>query len=608
MGRGRLRPWDLAIMQELIKVARGIEPADLFFTGGEIIDVYNGKVVKANLATKNQRIAYVGTSDRMVGSHTQIIDLKGKLLAPGYIEPHAHPFQLFNPLAYAENVLTWGTVCSVNDDLIFMNLMSPDNIIAMVETLRFHPVKMLWSARLDPQTFSQEAQFKFTGEAVSRLIKHPLFVQVGELTDWPSLINDNEKMQSWLLEAERLGKKAEGHAPGASGNTLNPLSAVGVTACHEAIKAEDVIQRLRLGMYSILRYSSIRPDLPELLEELMQYQPLAWERMMMTTDGPTPSYFGNGFNDRLIKIAIEKGVPPVTAYQLVTRNPAVYLGLDQEIGGLAPGRLADMLILNSLEEPTPRQVFTDGRLTVARKEDVRDGDGMTVHYSKPVIDWQSLGLQPLASPRVIQSGWDWLLPGNDHNPTFPVMKLVDSVISRQRDIPIGNGLITPRADKLVIGKESGLCYAALITRDYQRITHGILDGFATHLDGMASSFTTSFDLLTIGQDPTSMHHALKRVEELGGGIAVVQGGEIVAEVALPLGGSMSDKSLRDLIKDTTRIEEVLYEAGYPYRDLFYTLLFISATHLPEIRLTKEGIMSVKNRNLLRVSENLGELK
>lgn len=367
MSRGRLRSWDAGIMQGLIQVARGLEGADLYFTGGRVIDVYSGTVIEANLAVKGERIAYLGDSDRMVREETQVIDVQSKFLAPGYIEPHAHPFQLYNPLAYADSVLTWGTTCSVNDNLLFMNLISPEQIIVMVDCLRQHPVKMLWSARLDPQTYTQEAAFRFAPEAVSRLIRHPWFVQVGELTDWPTLIGNGEQMQRWMAEAAECGKKAEGHAPGASENTLNPLAAAGVTACHESIRAEEVLRRLRLGMYAALRCSSLRPDLPQLLEGLMKYQPLAWERMMMTTDSPTPTYFGRGFTDQLIRIAVEKGVPPVTAYQLVTRNPAVYHGLDDEIGGLAPGRLADILVLNDLEEPTPLQVFADGRLAVERR-------------------------------------------------------------------------------------------------------------------------------------------------------------------------------------------------------------------------------------------------
>ncbi|MDH7478891.1 MAG: adenine deaminase C-terminal domain-containing protein [Syntrophomonadaceae bacterium] len=596
MGRGRLRSWVERELQTLVRVARGLEEADLFFTGGELVDVYSGRVIKANLAVKGDRIAYLGSSDQMVGSGTQVIDLKGRLLAPGYIEPHGHPFQLYNPVAYADHILTWGTTCSVNDNLLFMNLISTDCLISLVEQMQNHPVKMLWSARLDPQTYIQEATAKFTYPAVARLIQHPWFVQVGELTDWPSLIAGDQQMQRWMVEAAQWGKKAEGHAPGASENTLNPLAAAGVTACHESITADEVMRRLQLGMYAALRCSSLRPDLPQILEGLVQHQPLPWERMMLTTDSPTPVFLSGGFTDRLIKIAIAKGVPPITVYQMVTRNPAVYYGLDDEIGGLAPGRLADLLVLESLEEPTPLQVYADGRLAVSR-----EGPELRVYYPQLDIDWQSLGLKSLSTPGAAGISAEWLLPVDEGKNSFPVMVLVDPVITRRQEVAVGGGLLRRSGGRILIEKDSGLCYAALMTRDQHLVAHGILQGFATNLGGIASSYTGSFDLLVIGQEPSAMLKALCRVKELGGGIVVVQEEQVIAEIALPLGGSMSPQGLSAVIHGTAQIETALFRAGYPHHDLIYSLLFLTSTHLPELRLTRDGVFSVKERQVLRRS-------
>lgn len=598
MGRGRLRSWDEKKLQTLVRVARGLEEADLFFTGGELVDVYSGKVIKANLAVKGDRIAYLGSSDQMVGSSTQVVDLKGRLLAPGYIEPHGHPFQLYNPVAYADHILSWGTTCSINDNLLFMNLIEPDCLISLVEKMQNHPVKMLWSARLDPQTYTQEATAKFTYQAVARLIQHPWFVQVGELTDWPSLIGGDQQMQRWMVDAAQLGKKVEGHAPGASENTLNPLAAAGVTACHEAITADEVMRRLQLGMYAALRCSSLRPDLPQILEGLVRHQPLPWERMMLTTDSPTPVFLGGGFTDRLIKIAIAKGVPPVTAYQMVSRNPAVYHGLDDEIGGLAPGRIADLLVLEALDEPTPIQVYADGRLAVSR-----EGTEARIYYPQLNIDWQALGLKPLSTPEGEMSA-EWLLPVDEGGDSFPVMVLADPVITRRREVAVGGGLLRRSGGKILIEKDSGLCYAVLLTRELNLAAHGILQGFATNLGGIASSYTGSFDLLIIGQEPSAMLQALCRVKELGGGIVVVQEGQVVAEIALPLGGSISPDGLSAVISSTAQIEAALFKAGYPHHDLIYSLLFLTSTHLPELRLTRNGLFSVKERQVLRRSRPL----
>lgn len=594
MTRGRLRPWNIDTMRNLIAVSRGQQPADLLFTGGYVLDVYNGELIEANLAVKGQRVAYIGASDAMIGAPTQVIQLEGRILVPGYIEPHAHPFTMHHPLAFADEVLSWGTTCSVNDDLLFMNLMSPDQIIAMVESISEHPHKMLWSARLDPQTFSPEQSARFTREAVSQLIRHQGFAQVGELTDWPSLIAGHENMQQWLLEALSLGKKAEGHAPGASERTLNPLAAAGVTACHESINAEDVLLRLRMGMYATLRNSSLRPDLATILKGLMHAKHKSWERLMMTTDAPKPAFLKKGLTNTLVEIAIENGVAPITAYQMVTRNPAVYLGLDNEIGGLAPGRLADILVLNRLDEPTPAMVFADGKLAVERK-------GLEVHRRYPLLhlDWKALGVKALPQPAVNFKDLP-MQPAFNGETIFPVMELIDPVITRRRDYVLGQE-IKPQGGKLHIEKGHGLCYAALISRDYTRITHGIVYRFARELDAIAASNTASADLVVLGQDTDAMQLALRRINEMGGGIVVIQKGRIAAQIALPLGGSMNPDSMPYVIEASEQIEQVLAAAGYPHHELFYSLRFLSSTHLPAIRLTRDGVVEVKTHTILRPS-------
>ena len=595
MSRGHIRPWNYSIMSDLVEVAQGQKPADLYFAGGNLIDVYSGTLRKANIAIRQQRIAYLGLSEKMVGPETQIIQVEHKYLSPGYIDPHGHPFQLYNPSSYAQYVLRYGTTCSINDTLLFLGTMKIDNLLDMVEALAGLPIKMLWSARLDPQTLSHEENPRFSYSNIRRLIDHPLFLQVGEVTDWPALLAGNCNMQRWMVDTLNAGKKAEGHAPAASPDTLNALAAAGITACHESITAEEVIHRIELGLYATLRYSSLRPDLPLILQGLLQKKHVSWERMMMTIDGPAPSHLIHGATDHLIRIAIQAGVAPVTAYQMVTRNPAVYYGLDSEIGGLAPGRLADILVLSDLTEPTPEQVYADGRLivngTVPNTE---------TFLSTPSLKWPELGLGPL---KLGQRNLERLqmLPLYSNEPVYPIMELINPVITRKKDVPIDTEGLNHDGKYLQIEPKSGLCYAVVITRDYTRIAHGIIRGFVQNLDALASSYNISQDLVILGQDPAAMLQALQRVEELGGGIAMVHDDQVIWELPLTLGGNMSDQAMPKLIQVTQEMEKVLQQAGHPHYDPLHTLLFISTTHLPEIRLTRNGLVTVKDRCVLRPS-------
>ena len=608
MGRGRLREWNELLLRELIAVGAGKAPADIYFAGGKIIDVYRGTLREANVAVKGRRIAYVGLSDHMVGPGTQVIDVSGKILAPGYIEPHGHPFQLYNPLAYANRMLQHGTLVSVNDDFMLFMLLEMDELLELLDILYRHPVKMLWSARLDPQTYGEEAAARFSREKIDRLIQHPLFLQIGELTDWPSLLNGAEKFEHWMAEAARWGKKIEGHTPGASERTLNQLVAAGITACHEALSAEDVLRRVELGIYATLRHSSLRPDLPVILPGLLSAkEPVGWERMMLTTDAPTPAFFRAGYTDHILRVAMESGLPPITAYQMVTRNPAVYYGLEGEVGGIAPGCLADILVLDALEEPSPRQVFAEGSLVLERGKDGK----VSYSFVPPAVDWAKAGFRPLSPKREAETlDTEWIYPRYGGESSFPGIELIDPVVTRRSDIPIDGELLAAEEGKVKItarGVESGLCYIALLSRDFRRVAAGIVRGFASSLEGLASSYTGSFDLLLIGQKPAVMLAALKRLQELGGGIVVAGEEGVICEIALPLGGMMYAGEVSELAEAAGQLEEVLYRCGYPHYDLIYTLLFLTSTHLPAIRLTREGILSVKDRRLLRTAQKVASL-
>lgn len=604
MGRGRLRKWDYQTMSDLLEVAQGVKNADLYFSGADLINVYSGTVQKANLAVYGERIAYVGLSDKMVGPTTQVIEVMGKFLAPGYIEPHGHPFLLYNPLTYAKHVLTHGTTSSINDNLILIRNLPLDELIKLMELFGELPIKMLWSARLDPQTFADDESYaeKFSYANIRRLIEHCYVMQIGELTDWPSLLAGNAKLRRLMADALIAGKKTEGHAPAASSNTLNSLAVAGVTACHESITTEEVLRRLELGLYATLRCSSLRPDLPVLVQGLLKQEHASWERLMLTIDGPSPSFMRHGAADYLIKLAMENGVKPLTAYQMVTRNPAVYYGLEQELGGIGPGRLADILVLPDLTEPTPEQVYADGRLLVRRTP-----QAVQSFLATPVINWSEIGFQPLplAQNHLRPACQEFLLlPEIDSETTFPVIDLVNPVITRRRDMPIGTNGLIKQQNRLQLEPESGLCYAVLIDREMTRVTPGIIRGFATKLDALVSSYNISTDYLLIGQNPGAMLLALQRVIELGGGIVLMQEGKIAYELPLPIGGAMSEREMPYLIQETMALENLLQEAGHPHYDPVYTLLFLTSTHLPEIRLTRDGIVLVKERRVIRPTQLL----
>lgn len=562
----RVRPFDRDTYFSLLGVAKGKVRADLYLQGATVINVYTGELQEANVAVKGRHIAYVGASDRMVGPETEVADLTGYYLCPGYIEPHCHPFQIYNPDSLARFVLPHGTTTLVNDNMGLYLLTEEEIFIRMIEEMGRWPVKMLWSARLDPQTRSEEFRRFFEPNRMQRLLSHPLVVQAGELTAWPQLLNGDVEMAENIWETQRVGKRLEGHLPGASLETLSMLAAGGVTADHEATTAEEALRRLRIGLWTTLRYSSLRPDLPEIVKGLADYKG-DMKRTMMTTDGPTPAFLEDGYTDHMLRIAMEAGMNPVTAYQLVTINPATYYGLDGEIGGIGPGRLADILVLEDLDRPTPVRVLAEGRW-MAR--------GGRLLEAWPRLDWEGNRLGKLKET--------WRVTKDDFTDetSLPIIRLENPAITR-----------------LDSGSESGsLLYTALIGKDGSWIVQALLKGMADQLGGLASSYTASRSIVVIGKNRADMAQAVNRVLEIGGGIVLVENGRVLFELELSIVGGMSTEDMEDVIKQVQLFENLLRERGHTHYDPIYTLLFLSSTHLPEVRLTPKGVLHVKSGNIL----------
>ncbi|WP_027364149.1 adenine deaminase C-terminal domain-containing protein [Desulfotruncus alcoholivorax] len=581
MENNKLRTMDQVILYDLIRTARGEINCDTYIQGGTIINVYSGEYIKANIAIKGMHIAYVGDSDAMVGAKTKTIQADDFYLCPGYIEPHAHPFQTYNPVTLVEKVMTLGTTTLICDNLFFFMSMKVEDLLELWKELFKLPVKLLWSVRLDPQTQSEKRAALFAPDQIKALLNTPLARQVGELTDWPSLIAGKEQMLENILLALRLGKRIEGHAPGASLQTLNALAAGGVSDCHESITGEEALNRLRLGMYATLRHSSLRPDLPTLLKELINLN-IDLRRCMITTDGVTPPSMKNGFTDYILRLAIESGVPAIEAYRMATITPATYYGLDHELGGIAPCRLADILFLEQPSNPTPVKVMAEGQI-------VAENNRPLVNLPEP--SWPRYGILAMNSLTPAMKP-EYMVPlATDSK--YPVISLVNPVITRRRDckLPAQNGFID-------ISQEKGLIYATLLNKDGNWACNGILQGFADNLAGMACSNTITGDIIVLGRQPLEMLHAVKRMFEIGGGVVLTENNSVIYELPLPLSGIMSSRPVDELIVQCSKLYELLAERGHPHYDLLYTILFLSATHLPELRLSPGGILSVKDRKII----------
>jgi len=548
---------------------RGAPPtpsADLGLVGGEVADVRAGMLRRAAVAITGDRVSAIGPDDAIAPLARRLLDVHGGIIVPGYIEPHTH-IVLANPVEFAQAVLPGGTTLAVADALPFMLLARREGLAPLLERLAGLPMKLRWLIRLHPQSFTDDDEFPL--EWLRGLWRLPSAAAVGEVTRWVDVLDGDPDLRAKIRAAAQDGKRIEGHAPGASYARLAALAAAGVTSCHEAITADEVTDRLRAGLFVMLRHSSIRPDLPQLSSAVTPHA--ADARLMLTADGPSPALIAErGYMDHVLTVAIRSGIPPLLALRMVTLNPATYFGF-ADMGEIAVGRRADLNVIADLSHPRPTLVIADGRVVAQ--------DGRLLQ-TFPGVSWQD-AMKPAHLPRLPPEAL--LGPGQE----VPTLRLINDVITEAA--PADE---VPEALHLV-----------LLHRQGRWMARARLAGLADRVGGLATTLTSGFDPVVIGRDARDMARALHRLARQGGGLVMVEDGEEIFNLGLEL-GVWTARAWADVVEANRRFVELMRRRGYRYGDPVVSLLFLTFDSLPWIRITARGVWDVRARKVLSPSTPL----
>ncbi|MED1606098.1 adenine deaminase C-terminal domain-containing protein [Cytobacillus kochii] len=567
--------WKNKHLREHISVLDGRIAPTMLLKNARYLNQAIKKWVHANIWILGDRIVYVGEKlpDKLEGC--EIVDCNGMTLVPGYIEPHAHPFQLYNPLSFARYAAQFGTTTLINDNMVLALQLEKKKAFSFLKEMRNIPSTMYWWCRFDAQTEIQNEETTFSHGNIKSWLEHDAVLQGGELTGWPKLLDGDDLMLHWMQEAKRMRKQIEGHFPGASEKTLAKLMLLGADCDHEAINGQEIMNRLMQGYTVSLRYSSIRPDLPQLLDEMHELGIDHYESFIFTTDGSSSSFSDQGIIDQMIRIALEKGVPTIDAYNMGTINVAKYYNIQHLHGNIATGRVANINFLENESNPTPVSVLAKGKWI--RK----DGENTPFEDNMP---WEEYGFEPLEM--------NWELTSHDMQFSMPFgIKMESAVITKPYSLAIDIS-----GDEL--SREHDECFFMLIDRKGKWRVNTVIKGFAKELDGLASSYSNTGDIILIGKSKKDMMNAFNHMKEIGGGIVISEQGNIVTEIPLKLKGIMSNKRVEDLIEEERTLLAYLRERGYRFADPIYTLLFFSSTHLPYIRVTQRGMYDVMNKTVL----------
>lgn len=571
----------------LMDVALGRRPARLLVKNCRLVNVYSGEVLDGQtVATWGERIAYVGNIRPEASSSSEAIDAAGLFLMPGFIDVHAHLDMFQHPLTLAEAALPTGLTAAYaesHETLGAVGAPGLDLLMELAEKLPFHVLMSLPPAT--PQFPEWEGDPILSPQQIKRYLKKKRILGLSELIPWVRLLAQEDVLLDALEEAKALGKRIEGHTAGASGQKLQALVATGLTSCHESITAQEVIDRLRLGLHTIIRHGSIRADMEELAKAFRDHPELDTSRVMLTPDTVFPTdLMVDGYMDGLIATAVRAGIPPVKAIQMSTINPATYLGMDSQIGGIAPGRYADMVLAADLRNPKPEMVICGGQV-VARQGRLLKPFGLSLE-SWVDLPWRD-GRWPKRMPTLDDLRVS--APSGDSSVRVPVIHLGHKVLTQRRDVtlPVRNGAVCadPEQDvlKIVVVDKTGDGFA-----------RAFVSGLGVSFGALASTVAHDHHHLTvIGNRDEEMLQAIQRLKEIGGGVTLMNGGRVEAEVLCPIGGVQPTAPLSEVAQQMRGIEDWLKSRGCPLESPLFTVVFMSFASLPALRMTPSGVLDVK---------------
>lgn len=567
----------LAERVHLIRVSRGKAQADLYIKGARVLNVFTGEVLEQNIAVADGRIAYVGASEIMVGPQTEVIDAGGLFIVPGYFDPHGHVDIMYNPLAFTEAVLPKGTTSIAADNHNCVGALGRRGIKLMLDLVRDLPLNFfLGIPPVSPPLPQFEGEDIYPLPKFRSLLKNEGAFFLSETFDWPRAIEPDQEMLGKIIAARELGKRVEAHAPGSSADKLCAVAAAGFTSCHEAITAEEARNRLRLGLYVMLRHGSIRSDL-DALAPLIVDRGVDTHRVMLTPDLQSAKNILNlGYMDHIIGAAIKIGIAPVKAYQMSTLAPATYFNLDYELGAIAPGRKADLNFLESLEEPMPIKVMANGRI-------VAENGVLTGPLPRKNFHGWKMPKFPLAHAEDGSFRTNIACPA-----TVPAISMSTRLITRIENVRLKS------ADGETAGDGQGdLLKIAMMKHDGRGYSVGFIKGLGLKIGALATTNChDSFKPMVLGRRDADMAVAARGLGEMGGGYVIVNNGQIVLRLPLPLGGIMSRLPIAELAKETERCNEFLRQSGCPFEDPLFTISFLPFTGVPYARITPSGILDV----------------
>lgn len=561
----------LAAKQRIIAVAAGREKADLVLKNAKYLNVFSNEFLCGDIAVANGLIAGVGKYD----GKTEI-DVSGQLVLPGFIDAHIHlESSMVTPAEFAKAVVAHGTTTVITDPHEITNVMGIDGVEYMIQASQNLPIDVhFMMPSCVPATEIDESGAELDCKDIDLYLDNKKVLGLAEMMNYVGVINGDKNVLSKIVTSQAHHKKIDGHAPELSGNDLNAYIAAGVYSDHECSTFENALEKLRKGQFIMIREGTAAHNLKALMPLLTQQY---YSRCMFATDDKHPSdLLYGGHIDYIVKQALKNGADPIVALKTATHHAARYFLLNNK-GAIASGYLADIVVVDNLEDFNVETVFKRGKLVF---------DGEVKDFSAPTVD------EKLAEKCFDTFHLDSVTPSS-----FKVdgkLGLIGLV---------GGELLTRNlgtADKIDV--ENDILKIACIERHKgtNHIGVGYVKGYSLKSGAVATSVAhDSHNIITVGCNDDDIAVAVNAIKDSKGGIAVVENGKIKALLELPIAGLMSDEPLTTVNEKLENAKSSAYELGADKSiDPFMTLSFLSLPVIPSLRITTKGVFNAENWKML----------
>ena len=566
----------------------GKKKADLILKNCNLLSVYTREIIpKIQIAIINDRIAYVGpNASHTLGSKTKVIDVKNKYVGPGFADPHLHIDQFVLPSEFAKKALLCGVTSLFSDPIDVVSVggyKGFQEFLKLGENLPIRIFQVVPGGIPVDAKFSNSKSLTLTQEKLA--VKHPHVLGLGEVFSWTKVtLREPKTMKSLsaMLECDCI---INGHTAGASEKKLNAYVSSGILSCHEPINFDQVLERLRLGMWIMIREGSIRRDLKEIIPRVLSHGTYL-NRLMFCSDGLNPldlSKFGH--IDHCIRESVKVGLKPIDAITMASKNNFDYYNMGKDLGGIAPGKLADILIFNDLKSFKPNQVFVGGKLIVS------NGTFVTPIKKKLISPWikKTVKLKNFSKN-------DFLIKSKKQDVLANTIYMQTEIITK-----IGSSQLSSKNGNIPASLDSDVWKVAAFDRIHGTNRHsiGFLENFGADIGAFAS--TWSFhenDLIVIGSNDSDMAIASNHLIKNQGGLVVVKSGKILASLPLQFAGIVSTDSFEKVSSNFEKINSTIVDSGCIFSRPHLIPLFLPFLALPSVRILSGGIVDVKKRKYM----------